>query len=64
MNQNKFFEFSLDTNNVSSTAICTRGTFTSDSSYTYYGLIENGDYAVNLFRTIDKDCNYSIEHHQ
>jgi len=57
MNQNKFFEFGLDTYNVSTIASCKRGTFTSSSDYMYYGLIENTDSAINLFRTIDKTCN-------
>ena len=49
MNQNKFFEFGLDTYNVSTIASCKRGTFTSSSDYMYYGLIGKF-YCYNKYR--------------
>jgi hypothetical protein len=55
--KNKFFEFELATSNVSFALSCTQGTFTADSSYSYFGLVPTAAHAKYIYRQLDKTCN-------
>jgi len=54
---NHFFEFDLSKTQTTYQISCELGTFTKDSSYSYYGLIDKTDIAKNIFRQYIDTCN-------